>query len=194
MCKLAEYIVNDSTCEYQWVDWFSDGDMLDMLLRVEALCRREESESPAIMHEILMIVEMLMTPRMLRAYMTVEGEENNGEELIVGAWRAMLERFEGARVGKPSRKLYELMRKVKAHDRKYHDSHGIRCSCPLRQGISQSVVGGGMAAKGYNWEMNGLDSRPPGNRRERTLVTKEKDYEEKYVKAVHERDENNLWK
>jgi len=128
-----------------------------MLLRAEGVGRRDAPASG--MNEIIMIVRSLLTRPMLKAYMTVEGAENNGEELIVRAWKEMLER-EGPG-GQEPRDLYNLMRGPRNHTRKNHKGCDIVCRYGKRQGRCQAVLGGGVAEDEVPWLQYGVEPAPP---------------------------------
>jgi citrate synthase len=57
-----------SSNECDWGDWFSETDILILLLRVESLARRDIEETPMIMQDVLMAVRGLMIRKMLENY------------------------------------------------------------------------------------------------------------------------------
>jgi hypothetical protein len=89
--ELAEIMKEYSSNECDWGDWFSETDILILLLRVESLARRDIEETPMIMQDILMAVQGLMTRKMLENYRTIGGLLA-GEEIILTLWQAMLVR------------------------------------------------------------------------------------------------------
>jgi citrate synthase len=89
--ELAEIMKEYSSNECDWGDWFSETDILILLLRVESLARRDIEETPMIMQDVLMAVRGLMTRKMLENYRRIGGHPD-GEEIILTLWQAMLVR------------------------------------------------------------------------------------------------------
>ena len=68
--ELSEIIKEYSANECDWGDWFSETNILILLLRGECLARRNIKETPMIMQDVLMAVRGLMTRKMLENYRT----------------------------------------------------------------------------------------------------------------------------
>lgn len=111
-----------SKCQIDWLTCMVQVDMIDILLRVESISRRELNYSPAKAKAIRMIIHQLLPVTMLRHYKGGEIFHGCGEEFIINAWEVMIGKMETDAwdMGIITNQVYKISEAVKAHARTFH--------------------------------------------------------------------------
>jgi len=113
-----------SDCPIEWMAFQMELDLVSILLRVEAVARRELTTSKRDATEIILLVWELLPLEFYWQYVGGD-KEDAGEEIIRHAWAMMFNRKEldekdGKTLGQLSREMYGIMRAVRAHAVKHH--------------------------------------------------------------------------
>ena len=121
---LVRNLNGKSDCPIEWMAFQMELDLVSILLRVEAVARRELMTSKKDATEIILLVWELLPIDFYWQYVGGE-KEDAGEEIIRHAWAMMFNRKEldekdGKTLGQLSREMYGIMRAVHAHAVKHH--------------------------------------------------------------------------
>jgi hypothetical protein len=118
--ELVRNLKERSECHIEWMAFFMELDLVSMLLRAEAIARREMTVSKKDATEVILLVWELLPAGMYWQYAGRDGEA--GEVMIANAWVRMLDLKEadGEKLGQLSREMYLLMRGMHAHKAKHH--------------------------------------------------------------------------
>ena len=116
-------------CQIEWLNLMIQADMIDILLRVESISRRELNDSPAEAKAIRVIIRQLLSVSMLSYY---KGEifSGGGEEFIINAWEIMIGKMETDvwESGIVTNQVYLISEAVNAHAILFHQ-RGCEPTC-----------------------------------------------------------------
>jgi hypothetical protein len=119
--ELVRNLKGQSECILEWSAFLMELDLVSMLLRVEAIARREIAVSKEEAIEMILLVWELLPAGAYWSYVGGE-KEDEGEEIIRHAWAVMLNQkdLDGEKFGQLSREMYGLVRGLRAHGARYH--------------------------------------------------------------------------
>jgi hypothetical protein len=125
-------------CHLKWFIYLTHTDLIDMLLRVAAVAKREnDNEGSGDAWAIRQAVALILPEKILQEYIHVGNVKEGGEESIIAMWEEMLRNVAADYSRRPQpRDLYRISGALGAHWRSYHKCRGVY-SC-----IEMCVFGG----------------------------------------------------
>ena len=124
---VLEMLQSSGDCHLKWFMYLTHADMIDMLLRVAAVAKREnDNEGSGDAWAIRQGVALILSRKILQEYIYIGYVREGGEESIIAMWEEMLRNVVADHPNQPlPRYMYRISGKLGAHWRAYHKCRGV---------------------------------------------------------------------
>ena len=124
---VLEMLQSSGDCHLKWFIYLTHADLIDMLLRVAAVAKREnDNEGNGDASAIRQGIALILSRKILQEYIYVGCIREGGEESIIAMWEEMLRNMGTDWPNGPlPRYMYRISGALGAHWRAYHQCRGV---------------------------------------------------------------------
>ena len=122
---VLEMLQSTGDCHLKWLMFLTHANLIDMLLRVAAVAKREDdNEGSGDAWSIRKTVALLLSEKIMQEYIYVGCVKEGGEASIIAMWEEMLRNVVADSRPMP-RNVYRASGALGAHWRAYHKCRGV---------------------------------------------------------------------